>query len=188
MLLANSLASQNLEFAFFSRHCRDTSFCAIHRPRCLTLIDTRATESTGLHRGQAATWKPAFICKQPAGRDKSLSCNCTLLHSVTDVQPWSSSRVWAGIWVTSECAHTAPPSEGGASGLHSRCPGSTVQMWASCPSPSTGWGFNEVYSWSSELPGMKRKLFGGVFPLQGSLHSNPTTTASFKYRSNQNVH
>lgn len=118
--------------------CRDTSFSPTRRPRCLTLVlafDTRATlylpaaaqKAQGYTVGscllQAVTWKPAFIHEQPTGRHKRLSCNCTLLHSVTDVQPWSSSRAWAGAWVSSECAHTAPPNEGGASGLHSRCPG-----------------------------------------------------------------
>lgn len=93
---------------------------------------------SGLRKHRATLWAAACCRQRPgnlhsfannrqagikASRAAHESTKSTLLHSLTDVQPWSSSRAWAGIWVTSESAHTAPPSEGGASGLHSRCPG-----------------------------------------------------------------
>lgn len=152
MLLANSLAGQHICFSFFLQpgadvSCRDAFFSTGHKPRCLTTVfasDAGAkagaigssSETTELrNRGQRPR-DPAFVCEQRRAGDKSLPCNCTFLPSVTDVRPWSGSSTWAGVWVSSERAQTAPPERGGWSQRYalqvSRRTGSRIQMRASC--------------------------------------------------------
>lgn len=153
MLLANSLAGRHICFSFFFLQpgadvsCRDAFFSTGHKSRCLTTAfasDARAkagaigsrSETTELRNHGQQPRNPAFVCERWTAGDKSLSCNCTFLHSVTDVQPWSSSRTWAGVWVSFECAHTATSERGGWSERYalqvSRRTGSRIQMQASC--------------------------------------------------------